>query len=97
MNKRDVIGISGGDPSADILMHVLIAAATRPHSKLTDEQRAEIKEKRRLASEERTRRAKIIKNVCPACDSKLTRGKKDKKNDYKRTWDCTNCGSRHTV
>ena len=33
----------------------------------------------------------IQQGLCPYCGSNLIRGKKDRKNDYKRSWSCTNC------
>lgn len=33
----------------------------------------------------------ICRGICPKCNSKLIRGKKDKKNGYKRTWRCESC------
>ena len=33
----------------------------------------------------------IQQGICPHCEGKLIRGKKDKKNDYMRTWKCSSC------
>lgn len=33
----------------------------------------------------------LSQGKCPYCGSKLERGKKDKKNGYKRIWNCKTC------
>lgn len=33
----------------------------------------------------------IQQGKCPYCGEKLTRGKKNKQNDYKRVWTCAYC------
>ena len=33
----------------------------------------------------------IQQGKCPYCEGKLIRGKKDKRNNYKRTWKCLKC------
>lgn len=40
---------------------------------------------------------KIRKNEYPICDSKLERGKRDKHNDYKRSWVCKSCYAVYTI
>jgi uncharacterized protein with PIN domain len=39
----------------------------------------------------------IHQGRCPDCGSKLIRGKKDKRNDYKRTWTCGECEKTFTL
>ena len=65
---------------------------------LTPEQKAERKQRRVLAElryEEQQRVTKIAQSICPNCESKLIRGKKDKKMGYKRQWQCTKCEEIH--
>lgn len=96
MNEKQIIGIIGNGASTYALISSMMLASARANSKLTTEEKMERKEKRRLLEEERIRKAKIIKNICPECEGKLIRGKKDKKNDYKRIWNCESCKSSHT-
>lgn len=39
----------------------------------------------------------IRENVCPICSGKLTRGKRNKNNDYKRGWVCNTCSAVHHI
>lgn len=75
----------------------LLAEARKAEARLPEEERERRKEERLKASEERLRQSQIIANKCPSCGGKLVRGKKDKRNDYKRNWDCLDCGSQHSV
>jgi hypothetical protein len=95
MKEKDVIGLlsNGGSPY-DLITPLLTAAAIRD-SKLSKEEKAERAERRRLYYEEQARRDNIIQNICPDCQGKLARGKKDKKNNYKRQWNCKECGNTH--
>ncbi len=97
MNKKELIQIVGGGVSPYSLINSLIVASKRQDSKLTPEQKAERAEKRHSLYEQRIRQEKIIKNICPDCEGKLIRGKKDKRNDYKRLWSCKDCGNSHSA
>jgi hypothetical protein len=97
MHDKKQIGIVGNGVSPYALISSLMVASSNQRFKLTEEEKTRRAERRRLSSEERIRQAKIIKNICPACEGKLVRGKRDKKNDYKRLWNCKDCGSSHTV
>lgn len=46
---------------------------------------------------EQARQLKIRDNDCPTCGGILVRGKRNKKNDYKREWACTECFEVHTI
>lgn len=46
---------------------------------------------REALQEQKRVNACIIQGKCPECQGKLIRGKKDKKNGYKRTWMCVTC------
>ena len=50
-----------------------------------------------LIQREELRQTLIRENTCPYCKSKLVRGKRDKKNGYKRKWTCTGCGNNHYI
>lgn len=45
--------------------------------------------------EETLRQTNIKKSICPTCGGHLLRGKKNKLIEYKRTWNCINCGTQH--
>lgn len=75
----------------------LLTAAREAEARLPEEERAYRKERRRMDLEERRRRSAIIQNICPSCKAKLVRGKKNKKNDYKRDWHCTGCATIHSL
>lgn len=66
----------------------------RENAKLTPEER-KAKEDARREREELERISRIVQQgKCPHCDSKLIRGRKDKHNDYIRTWTCSGCDSK---
>lgn len=46
---------------------------------------------------ESQRRFKIHKGICPSCGGPLTRGRRNKANDYKREWGCSECFTIHTI
>lgn len=46
---------------------------------------------------ERKRQTQIRQQICPKCEGKLTRGKKNKHNGYKREWLCNECFELHTI
>jgi hypothetical protein len=96
MQEKEIISLVGSGVSPYALISSMMIAANK-NSNLTSEQKAKREEERRLLSEQRIRHAKIIKNICPDCEGKLIRGKKDKKNDYKRKWICGDCGSSHSM
>jgi uncharacterized protein with PIN domain len=89
---RSVIG--GASPAFGLTE--LMAALAVSESKLTPEQKAERAEKRQLTSEQRKRKAMVLQSICPNCESKLVRGKKEKKLGYKRLWTCGKCENRYT-
>lgn len=69
--------------------------AQRDQAKLSPEER-EYKIQRRLAIvAEQRRRAMITQGKCPSCESKLTRGKKNKEMNYQREWKCSSCEDVH--
>lgn len=46
---------------------------------------------------ETKRQNQIHNSVCPSCGGKLTRGRRNKANDYKREWGCSECFAIHTI
>ena len=75
------------------MMTSLIKMAKIADSKLTPEERIE-RDKAREKERELNRMSRLVlKCICPYCEGKLVRGKKDKKNDYKRSWSCNKCES----
>lgn len=75
----------------------LLASTRKAEASLPEEERNRRREERRLEQEERHRRACIVQGICPSCREKLIRGKKNRKNDYKRDWYCSGCESTHSL
>ena len=93
--KKAVVSYGGGDSMA--LGSALLTAIQTKRANQTEEERQANQDKYLALKEERLRKAHIIRGVCPSCKSKLIRGKKDKKNDYKRVWTCTKCSDIHSM
>lgn len=98
--SKDILGLTCGGYSKDdftfnlALLQTLHQQAKFRDAKLTPEERKErdrvydeIKEKQRIDHF-------VRRGLCPDCGGRLTRGKKDKHNDYKRECTCTNCNSK---
>lgn len=100
MHKKDILGIMESGISPYTMINSMLVASAHRNANLTVEQKAEREERIRLESEERVRRLreiKILQSICPDCEGKLIRGKKDKKKDYKRVWSCSSCSNSHMV
>lgn len=103
MSKRKttmgIIGNTGLDSMSSIYGTAigLLSEARKAEARLSEEEREHRKEVQRLNREERFRRASITQGVCPECESKLIRGKKNKKNNYKRDWECKKCEKTHSM
>ena len=80
--------IIGGRP--DITWGLIASLLSEP-----EKESPEVKAWRQAKSEERRRHNLVLQNICPGveCDGTLVRGKKNKKNDYKRDWKCEKCSS----
>jgi hypothetical protein len=89
INPRAHRNLIGSDSMA--LGAALLESMKLKESKLTDEERQANKARFKALQEERRIKACIVSGTCPSCQSKLIRGKKDKKNDYKRKWTCIGC------
>ena len=92
MSEKRTIGVVG-DGFSYTSAYLLRLAAARAAETCTVEEKAENEKRKQFNTEQRIKAAKIRKNICPDCDGKLVRGKKDKKNDYKREWCCASCHS----
>ncbi|MFK3936630.1 hypothetical protein ACI2JA_03820 [Alkalihalobacillus sp. NPDC078783] len=90
LEKLDVDDFSTGYG----VLNNLLLAAKRENAKLTPEERAEIRARNKELQIRKIRMVKVIKNICPECDGKLKRGKKEKVLSYKRTWNCSCCEKR---
>lgn len=75
----------------------LLAAVKMKESKLSPEERELLKIKREREREDRRIVVCIQQGSCPDCQSKLKRGKKNKKNDYKRDWFCKKCDKTYSI
>jgi len=78
------------------LLETLNARAKSRDAKLTPEEREERDIEHKATRERQRINAKINQGLCPECDGKLLRGKKDKHNDYKRLWTCKSCNRKHS-
>lgn len=67
----------------------------RLNAKYSKEEREELNRKMEQHREEEARKCLIHQSICPSCNAKLIRGKKDKRNEYKRKWECTACDTTH--
>ncbi len=80
-----------GDPFSMInLFHLMQQSKSRFKSLPKEEQDA-ITAQREYEQEQKRVNACINQGKCPNCLGRLIRGKKDKKNEYKRTWKCLSC------
>lgn len=96
--KQDALNeMMMNDGSYTALLNSIMVAARRSDSKLTPEELADREKRMKQREEQRILHYKVLKNICPSCDGKLFRGKKDKKRDYKRTWSCKDCESKYWV
>lgn len=76
----------------------LLLASQRQNKNMTPEER-EARERRLEFAQavlEHQRKELIIRQLkCPSCQGKLTRGKKNKKMNYHRSWVCSSCDEEH--
>lgn len=66
-------------------------ALSKEEQDIVIKQREEEAKARDIEQEQKRVSACINQGQCPNCLGKLLRGKKDKKNGYKRTWKCLMC------
>lgn len=84
-----------GDFATNVaFLQTIVKQAEKRRAKMTPEEL----EVERVETEERNKQYNINKHinqgVCPDCKSKLVRGKKDKNNNYRRTWTCSECDNK---
>jgi len=88
--------LTKGNPYGDIYPSITELLLMTQQSKnrfnaLPQEEQDEINFKREVDNEAKRVSACIQQGLYPKCLGKLIRGKKDKKNDYKRSWNCMKC------
>jgi len=89
MNKKEISILGNMDYSS--LLQQIVAVNAVNKSKLTKEQVEERERESEKREKMRIRKAKVMNNICPDCDGKLSRGKKEKELNYERTWKCGCC------
>lgn len=92
---RIVSGV-GSNPLSTITA-MMLSANRNFNEKYTKEEQLEMKLKREAIRKEEVRCSYIRQGICPSCEGRLIRGKKNKRNDYKRSWDCKECNEMHLV
>ena len=81
-----------GDPYLSMMELLdLTQQAKKEFKSLPQEEQDRITSEREAIQEQKRVNACINQGKCPKCLGKLIRGKKDKKNGYKRTWKCLSC------
>lgn len=89
-----IVSDIGSNPLSTIVA-MMLSANRNFNEKYTKEQQLEMKQNREAIRKEEVRCANIRQGICPSCEGKLIRGKKDKRNNYKRSWDCKECKEMH--
>lgn len=92
---RIVSGL-GSNPLTTITA-MMLGANKNFKEKYTKEERERMKQEREAIREEEIRCSQVRQGICPSCKGKLIRGKKDKRNNYKRSWKCEDCEKTHLV
>jgi len=93
--KRIVSGL-GSNPLTTITA-MMLGAKRNYNGKYTKEEKEIMRQEREAIKIEEFRCSQVRQGICPSCKGKLIRGKKDKRNDYKRLWDCKECKEKHLV
>jgi len=70
---------------------ILTQQAKSEFNSLPQDEQDRINTERESLQEQKKVNECIQQGLCPDCLGKLIRGKKDKKNGYKRTWKCLKC------
>lgn len=99
MDTRELDRIVGGIGSNPLstVMAMMLRANKNYNEKYTEEERRKMKEDREAIRREEIRCSGVRQGICPSCNGKLIRGKKDKRNNYKRSWECKECEEVHLV
>lgn len=90
---RIVNGI-GSNPLSTITA-MMLGSKINFNEKYTEEEREAMKQERENFRKEEVRCSQVRQGICPTCNGKLIRGKKDKRNEYKRSWECKECEEKH--
>jgi len=86
--------------SSEAAMYTLLKLGQQARDRfnaLPKEEQERILKEREEYKERKRFNWSLSQGKCPHCDSKLERGKKDKNNDYKRTWTCKICDQQFTT
>ena len=97
MNTREldrIVSGVGSNPLSTIAA-MMLGANRNYNEKYTKEEKMEMRQKREAIRAEEIRCSHIRQGNCPSCEGKLIRGKKDKRNNYKRSWECRDCNEMH--
>lgn len=92
---RIVSGL-GSNPLTTITS-MMLGANQKYKEKYTKEEREIMRQEREVSRLEEIRCSQVRQGICPSCEGKLIRGKKDKRNNYKRSWECKECEEVHLV
>lgn len=91
-----IVGGLGSNPYSAITS-MLMSANKRYKEKYTKEEREQMRQEREEIRNEEIRCSLVRQGICPSCKGKLIRGKKDKRKNYKRSWECKECKETHLV
>lgn len=92
---RIVSGL-GSNPLTTITA-MMMGTNKRYKEKYTKEEREIMRQEREAARLEEVRCTQVRQGICPTCKGNLIRGKKSKRNNYKRSWECKDCEEIHLV
>jgi|GEM_PF-1521354 len=92
---RIVSGL-GSNPLTTITA-IMLGANRNYNKKYTKEEREIMRQEREVTRLEEIRCSKVRQGSCPSCEGKMIRGKKDKRYNYKRLWECRECKEVHLV
>ena len=88
--------MNSNNPYGDLLPNLISILlmgqqVKKPFNDRSQEEQDQINAKWESDKENKRVKEYIQQGICPYCEGKLIRGKKDKKNNYKRTWNCVKC------
>lgn len=99
MNEQELNRIVSGVGSNPLstIVKMMLGANRNYNEKYTKEERERMRQEREAIRNEEIRCSHIRSGICPSCEGKLVRGKKDKRHNYKRSWECKECKEVHLV
>jgi len=90
--------VNGFEPNPLSTITAMMLNANRKYKeKYTKAEREKMRQEHEAIRNEEIRCSQVRQGICPSCKGKLTRGKKDKQNNYKRSWGCKECKKVHLV